>query len=471
MLARPVSAVSFEITTPYGVAYRGTSTDDVGSWNSAYRAVYQLSFSGLNVPGIYQVKVTSPAVAASPAFTVGTGAQLYRQLVDNGVQYFTSERDGPDVVPSVLGRQPANLTDERAYRLRGPGLRQQRQPARHAEEDRRAGRRRGRLVRRRRRVREVRLHGQLRRRAHADRGAGLPGLVPGPAAGGRRSACSGSPSCGTPCSRCCTRRSGSATATPATPSRATTTSGSCPRHEDRMNVSPGGNPGPTAYFVKYRPVFEAAPPGKPVSPDLAGRFAADFALGAQLSAPGARPGAGPVPARPGPGRLRDGQDHRRRAARHRVPARLLPGHPVEERHAVGRGRDRPGRRGDRRPGRAAERGPGHRGPLGPGVHRPGSPGRRGHVQPLRRRRGGRGRAAAGHAAGAGSIRSRPARSWTTWPPSCGPARTGPRATRSRSAPSWAPPTPRRTRSACSSPTPCTRSTAARARSSPSRSSS
>ncbi len=28
----------------------------------------------------------------------------------------------------------------------------------------------------------------------------------------------------------------------------------------------------------------AAPPGKPVSPDLAGRFSADFALGAQLSA-------------------------------------------------------------------------------------------------------------------------------------------------------------------------------------------
>jgi hypothetical protein len=57
-----------------------------------------------------------------------------------------------------------------------------------------------------------------------------------------------------------------------------------PQAEDRMNVSPGGNPGPTAYFVKYRPVFEAAPPGKPVSPNLAGRFAADFALGAQLGA-------------------------------------------------------------------------------------------------------------------------------------------------------------------------------------------
>src|SRR5579863_2678417 len=114
MLATPVRSVKFEVTTPYGVAYRGTSTEDVGSWNSAYRAVYQLSFSGLRVPGVYQVRVVSPAAALSPAFVVGTGAQLYRQLVDNAVQYFTSERDGPDVVSSVLGRQPANLTDGNA---------------------------------------------------------------------------------------------------------------------------------------------------------------------------------------------------------------------------------------------------------------------------------------------------------------------------------------------------------------------
>jgi endoglucanase len=57
-----------------------------------------------------------------------------------------------------------------------------------------------------------------------------------------------------------------------------------PQQEDRMDVKPGGNPGPTAYYVKYRPVFAAAPPGKPISPDLARRFAADFALGAQLAA-------------------------------------------------------------------------------------------------------------------------------------------------------------------------------------------
>ena len=54
-----------------------------------------------------------------------------------------------------------------------------------------------------------------------------------------------------------------------------------PQREDQLNVKKGGNPGPTAYYVKYRPVFEAAAPGKKIDPDFAGRFAADFALAAQ----------------------------------------------------------------------------------------------------------------------------------------------------------------------------------------------
>jgi len=91
------------------------STDDVGSWNANYPAVYQLTFSGLHLPGQYQVKLLSPARAVSPGFIIGNGSQLYQRLVDNSVRYFTSERDGPDVVPTVLDRQPANLTDEKAY--------------------------------------------------------------------------------------------------------------------------------------------------------------------------------------------------------------------------------------------------------------------------------------------------------------------------------------------------------------------
>ena len=115
MLPRKVSSVRFEVITPYGVAYRGVSTDDVGSWNANYQAVYRLSFSKVQLPGQYQVKLLSPARAVSPGFIIGDGSQLYQRLVDNSVRYFTSERDGPDVVSAVLDRQPANLTDEKAH--------------------------------------------------------------------------------------------------------------------------------------------------------------------------------------------------------------------------------------------------------------------------------------------------------------------------------------------------------------------
>jgi hypothetical protein len=57
-----------------------------------------------------------------------------------------------------------------------------------------------------------------------------------------------------------------------------------PQAEDRLSVTKGGNPGPSAYYVKYRPVFEAAAPGRHISPEFAGRLAADFGLAAQLGA-------------------------------------------------------------------------------------------------------------------------------------------------------------------------------------------
>src|SRR5580658_2645656 len=283
MLARPVSAVRFEVTTPYGVAYRGTSTDDLGSWNSGYRAVYQLSFSGVRTPGQYQVKLLSPAAAVSPTFTIGDGSQLYRQLVDNAVQYFTSERDGPDVDSAVLGRQPANLTDENAYvyadpaydsndnllgtlkKIGGPvdvaggwfdaggGYEKFAYTASYAD--------------------------ALMLIAARDFPGSYPTLQPEAAFGLQWIT-----KLWNPVLKVLYAQVGIGNGNKSNTIQGDYNFWFQPQAEDRMNVSPGGNPGPTAYYVKYRPVFEAAPPGKPVSPDLAGRFAADFALGAQLSA-------------------------------------------------------------------------------------------------------------------------------------------------------------------------------------------
>jgi endoglucanase len=285
MLARPVRSVNFEVTTPEGVAYRGTSTDDVGSWNAAYHAVYELSFSGLDAPGQYQVRVTSPAAAVSPAFTIGTGAQLYRQLVDNAVRYFTSERDGPDVVPSVLDRQPANLTDENAYVYADP---------RYDSNDNLLGtlKKIGGPV-------DVAggwfdAGGGYEKFAYTASYADALMLIAARDFPGSYPTLQPEADFGlqwitelwNPVLKVLYAQVGIGNGNASNTIQGDYNFWFQPQQEDRMDVSPGGNPGPTAYFVKYRPVFEAAPPGKPVSPDLAGRFAADFALGAQLSAAG-----------------------------------------------------------------------------------------------------------------------------------------------------------------------------------------
>jgi endoglucanase len=289
MLARPVSRVSFEVTTPYGVAYRGTSTDDLGSWNSGYQAVYQLSFSGVRTPGQYQVKLLSPAAAVSPAFTIGDGSQLYRQLVDNAVQYFTSERDGPDVDSAVLGRQPANLTDENAYVYADPA---------YDSDDNLLGT-----------LKKIggpvdvsggwfdagggyekfaytaSYSDALMLIAARDFPGSYPALQPEAAFGLQWITKLWNPMLKVLYAQVGIG-SGSAPVAkyPLGQIQGDYNFWFLPQQEDRLNVKPGGNPGPTAYFVKYRPVFEAAAPGQLVSPDLAGRFAADFALGAQLDA-------------------------------------------------------------------------------------------------------------------------------------------------------------------------------------------
>jgi endoglucanase len=285
MLARPVAAVRFEVTTPYGVAYRGTSTDDVGAWNSGYRAVYRLDFSGVKTAGVYQVRILSPAPAVSPAFAIGSGSQLYRQLVDNAVQYFTSERDGPDTSAAVLDRQPANLTDARAYVYADP---------RYDDNDN--------LLGSLRRVGgPVDVSGgwfdagggyekfaytasyadALMLIAARDNPGEYPVLLPEAEFGLQWIS-----KLWNPAQKVMYVQVGIGNGNASNTIQGDYNFWFLPQAEDRMNVSPGGNPGPTAYYVKYRPVFEAAPPGQPVSPDLAGRFAADFALGAQLAAAG-----------------------------------------------------------------------------------------------------------------------------------------------------------------------------------------
>jgi len=199
------------------------------------------------------------------------------------VQYFTSERDGPDTQGSVLGRQPANLTDEQAYVYADP---------KYDSNDNLLGtfRKIGGPV-------DVSggwfdAGGGYEKFAYTASYTDALMLIAARDDPGTYPALQPEAEFGlqwitklwNPVLKVLYAQVGIGNGNASNTIQGDYNFWFPPQAEDKMNVSPGGNPGPTAYYVKYRPVFEAAPPGKPVSPDLAGRFAADFALGAQLDA-------------------------------------------------------------------------------------------------------------------------------------------------------------------------------------------
>jgi hypothetical protein len=287
MLPARTTSVSFSVAGPHGVVYRGVSRADLGGWNSRYRAVYALTFTAVRQTGTYRIHAGS---AVSPPFQVGPASALYQRLVANGVRYFTSERDGPDVVSAVLSRQPANLTDQMAYVYADP---------RYDSNDNLLG--------------------------------GFT-KIGGPVnvAGGWFDAGGGYEKFGYTTSYAdalLLMAARDASGPFAAPLRAEAEFGLgwmrelwnpvrkvmyvqvgigngnaringdydfwfLPQAEDRL----GAKPGAMDYYVEYRPVFEAAAPGKPVSPELAGRYAADYALGAQLAGAARGDGAAGRPA-------------------------------------------------------------------------------------------------------------------------------------------------------------------------------
>jgi endoglucanase len=90
-----------------------------GSWNKAYPAVYPIDVSKLRRPGSYRIRVDGPA-AVSPTFRVQSAAELYGKLVRDGVTFYQTQRDGRAVIRGALDRRPAHLNDAAANVYRTP---------------------------------------------------------------------------------------------------------------------------------------------------------------------------------------------------------------------------------------------------------------------------------------------------------------------------------------------------------------
>ena len=109
----PSDDTSFRVVDESGrTVLVGAAGPPTGSWNAEFTTVRALDFSALKTPGRY--RVLAAGAAPSPVFRIGSGAELFGAQVTANVHFFQAQRDGVDVVASVMDRKPAHLNDATA---------------------------------------------------------------------------------------------------------------------------------------------------------------------------------------------------------------------------------------------------------------------------------------------------------------------------------------------------------------------
>jgi endoglucanase len=92
----------------------GTAGPSLGSWSGTYSFVHPLDFDGVTAAGSYTISASGPVAASSPSFRVDTGENVYSGALANALFFYQTERDGPNYVPNALRSAPAHLNDQDA---------------------------------------------------------------------------------------------------------------------------------------------------------------------------------------------------------------------------------------------------------------------------------------------------------------------------------------------------------------------
>ncbi|GAB2881739.1 glycoside hydrolase family 9 protein [Nocardioides pacificus] len=115
MTRADVPQASYDLVRPDGsVAATGAVGADTGRWSERWPQVRVLDLGAVTTPGRYRVVLGDGLSGESPWFTIGSGEDLYAPLVANAVRFFQAQRDGRQVIPSVMRRRPSHLHDRRA---------------------------------------------------------------------------------------------------------------------------------------------------------------------------------------------------------------------------------------------------------------------------------------------------------------------------------------------------------------------
>jgi len=119
------TGATFQVTGEGGVTrYSGPIGVLLGTWSNSKTLTYDVYALDFTVPAghIYTITVAGPAAATSPAFAVNTPEVLYPGMLINSLFFYQTERDGPNYIPNALRTAPGHLNDENAVRYVPPPI-------------------------------------------------------------------------------------------------------------------------------------------------------------------------------------------------------------------------------------------------------------------------------------------------------------------------------------------------------------
>ena len=118
---KPEAGVSFTVLDQGStVVLSGSVGPALGRWSSRAGEVYPIDFGALTTPGTYTIEIAGKTPATSPPFEVAAAAQLYGAPLADALSFYENERDGPEYIPSALRSAPAHLNDEHAMTYATP---------------------------------------------------------------------------------------------------------------------------------------------------------------------------------------------------------------------------------------------------------------------------------------------------------------------------------------------------------------
>ena len=98
-------------------SFSGTVGASIGKWGSF--SVFPLDFQ-IKTPGTYTITVEAPSAAVSPSFRIDSAERLYSQGIANALNFYKNERDGPGFIETPLRTAAGHLNDAHASAYESP---------------------------------------------------------------------------------------------------------------------------------------------------------------------------------------------------------------------------------------------------------------------------------------------------------------------------------------------------------------